>query len=605
MNNLKYARKSLTPINSLKKQLSWLPDKTESFQKTRNSSLKIALIAGERLHASLQYEGEILTLTETNWQWCLKYGQPDLLLIESCSQSATGDWFMAQTEPELEDSALGRLVQHAHQAGLPVAYWFTLDVQYLSAYEQMIRMADKAYCADDRAVQLLKDQKTEASLLLPAVQPAIFTKLTQYSPEKKLNYKLVCDDLVDVVQSWDEKAPLVTDLQEHGAVFFDSMNQIWHTKIQKLSLPGDSILGTIDFVSKAALFKQSRMLGVLRSQSRTRTEIQWSIIEAASSHMPIVLEPGVSAGLLEDLCLTPGTTDQFFVELIKHDKDRLYHERVAQKTWRAALQLHTFSHRIQQICEDLRIQHDWIEYPSAALITPSYRKKFIQRAKNNFAGMNYPNKHWVLVFNGAFEEFEEIKKEVGQGLQTVWAIYVPSELHAGPCMNAGIQKAPTQYVFRMDDDDYYGENYLSDLMLYARVVDFDVIGKSFRYFVMDESYPGAIFSRTSKAIEFDKPSLCLAKDLPKNINFLAGCSQGGRRDFLIINPYPTKNFGSVDSQWLDGLREVNVGKILCVDDYNMVVDRRSSGDHTWSANMDQFVKNSKKIRATMEDVALV
>ena len=126
MKQLNHARKPLTPERSLAKQLSWLPEKTENFPKSPNSSLTIALIAGERVYWSMQHEGKILSLTEANWQWIFKYGGVDLLLIESCAETATGDWFMAQTAPDLEGSAFGIMVKAARQRNIPVAYWFTL-----------------------------------------------------------------------------------------------------------------------------------------------------------------------------------------------------------------------------------------------------------------------------------------------------------------------------------------------------------------------------------------------------------------------------------------------------------------------------------------------
>lgn len=604
MKTLKNIRKPLTPKRSLEKQVSWLPDHFECFPKSPNSSLTIALIAGERIYWSMQYEGQALSLTESNWQWVLKYGGVDLLLIESCSETATGDWFMAQTARNLEDSLFGRMVRYAQQKKIPVAYWFTLDVQYLPLYQPAIEWFGKVYCADDRVITALDETDVETHYLPPAVQPAYFTKLNEYSPEKKKLHRVVCDDLVSVIQSREGREDFYQNLQEFGARFFDSRNQMWNTKTKVLELKPETVLGTVDFSSCAELFRRARTLGILRSRSRTRTDMQWSILEAAASHMTVLLEPGVEVGEFEAMCLVPESQDDFFVELVRHDRDSLYCERIAQKTWREALLKHTYSHRLQTICQNLGIDHDWMEFPAVAMVTPSYRKKFLDRARENFARQTYPNKNWVLVFNGPIEEFEDVKTAVCS-LNMSQAIYVPEELHAGPCMNAGIQKARAEYVFRMDDDDHYGSNYLLDLMLYTRICHFDVIGKSFRWFTLKEKYPSSVFYRTADKIGFEKPAFCTARKLPTKVSFLAGCSQGGRRAFFIDNPYPGKNFGSVDSQWLDSLREIGAAKIICVDDHNMVVDRRDNGDHTWSANMDPFIRNSINISVSkVEEVFL-
>ena len=605
MKQLNHARKPLTPERSLAKQLSWLPEKNESFPKSPNSSLTIALIAGERVYWSMQHEGKILSLTEANWPWVFKYGGVDLLLIESCAETATGDWFMAQTAPDLEGSAFGIMVKAARQRNIPVAYWFTLDKDYLPQFQSAIEWMGGAFCADDRVVESLKEQSIQASYLPPAVQPALFTKLNQYTPEKRELKRLVCDDLVDVIQSWEGRESFYKDVQEFGGNFYDSRNQVWNTKTKKLELKPERLLGTVDLHSRAALFKESRTLGILKSASRTRTDMKWSVVEAAASHMTILLEAGVDVGEFAALCLLPGNQDQFFVELIRHDKDNLYYERVAQKAWREALMKHTYSHRLRTICQQLGLKHGWVEYPSAAMVTPSYRKKFLERAKESFTRQTYPNKHWVMVFNGPKDEFAGIKTEV-EKVESSQTIYVPPELHAGPCLNAGIQAAPAKYVFRMDDDDYYGGNYLLDMILYSKAVSFDVIGKVFRSFSMEEEFPNNVFYRTTKQIDFNKPSICQAGKLPETVSFLAGCTQGGVKKFMTIHPYPEKNFGSVDSQWLDILKENSKESlVLCADDFNLVVDRRSVGDHTWAADMNQFMKNSKKMPHEVSKVSFV
>lgn len=602
MDQLKNIRKSLTPIRSLCKQLSWLPDKIESFPKSPNSSLTIALISGERLYWSMQYEGNILALTESNWQWVLKYGGVDLLLIESCSYTATGDWFMAQTAPDLDTSPFGKMLKAAREYAIPVAYWFTLDLEYLSLYQPMIEWMGSVYCADDRVADSLKQQGIQAYYLPPAVQPALFTKLNQYTPEQRELYRVVCDDLVDVIQSWEERKSFYQDLQEYGGHFYDSRNQVWNTKTKNLDLKSERLMGTVDLHSRAALFKKSRTLAVLKSKSRTRTDMQWSIVEAAASHMTVLLEPELDVDEFQSLCLQPRDRDQFFVELIRHDKDSLYYERIAQKNWREVLLKHTYSHRIRIICQHMNVTHDWVEYPTAAMITPSNRTKFLDRAKKNFTSQTYPNKHWVMVFNGPNEEFERVKYEA-EKVENGQAFYVPSELHAGPCMNTGIQKASTDYVFRMDDDDYYGDDYILDMMLYLRVVDFDIIGKSFRFFYEEDS--NSMFMREVEKIAFRKPALCFLGQTPVDMTFITGSSQGGRKDFFTSVSYPNRNFGAVDSQWLEKLREANCGTVLCVDDFNYLVDRRNNNDHTWSANMDSFKKKSRKLHNSSMDVCFV
>jgi len=598
----KHIKTQITPMSSLKKQLSWTSDQIMLNKKNKNSKLKIALLSSEKLYYSLSYEGSILLLTEENWQWVINYGSPDILIIESCVESATGDWHMSQMAKDLEQSQIQRLIQLARSKNIPVAYWFTLDVQYIYPYRNMMMLVDKVYCSDDRAIDKLAKIGVSAKLLLPAVQPALFTRINSYRHESRIEHDIILDDLAGVIQAWNDKKIIFEKLIEMGGRIFDSRCQVWNSKTKALNLHNDSLIGSVSFFGKIELFKRSRVLAVVKSNCQTRMDIQWQILEAAASHLPVVIEPDFDVGLLNDLVISSESEEVFFNNLENLILDDYSHSNLTQKSWRKTLQAYTYSNRLRTICSDFNVHHDWIEYPSAAMITPSFRPKFLDRAKHNYMCQNYTNKSWVFVFNGEEKDFSEIS-EVLAPIPDVSMLYMPPDQHAGPCMNIGILNTLADYIFRVDDDDYYGSNYLIDMILYTRVVDFDVVGKSFRYFSLLESHPTVIFRRFSKNLDFTKPSICENGQLPEKGAYIAGCSHGGKRSFFLKYHYSNSNFGSVDSHWIDYLRENKVGSILCVDDENLIVDRRLSSDHTWNVSMEEFITNSTQLeisKATSE-----
>lgn len=158
---LNHLHRNLTPEGSLYKQLSWLLEKMDACPYSPNTSVTIALIAADRLYWLLQAEGKVLALTEANWRWVLKYAEVDLVLIESCSESATGDWFMAQMAPEMEQCALWQVVETAKAYKIPVAYWFTQDDQYLSLYQPMIERMTHVFSIDEKVDEELASQRSD------------------------------------------------------------------------------------------------------------------------------------------------------------------------------------------------------------------------------------------------------------------------------------------------------------------------------------------------------------------------------------------------------------------------------------------------------------
>ncbi|UEQ05715.1 hypothetical protein LMS44_07570 [Halomonas profundus] len=353
MKQLKHAKKQLQSVSSLSKQISWLTEKSEIVSKQPSSSLNIALISGEELYFSLQYEANTIVLTETNWMWVLKHGGVDLILIESCSVASTGDWVMAQTVSDLKYSPLGMLIKAARQYHVPVAYWFTLDEIYLPQYEPAIKWIGHAFCADDRVAVALRKQAISSTYLPPAVQPALFNKPILSKLETHMLKRVICDNLFEVISSKGLRDSFYQDLQEFGAHFYDSRNRIEHKDVKELQLSSERLLGSLDFQARVALFQQSRTLVILKSEKITRTELQWSIVEAIASHMTVLLDIKVDVGKYDSFCLKPGNQNQFFAELIRYDKDYLYYQSVSQKMRDEVLIKHTFFHRLMTIFQQL------------------------------------------------------------------------------------------------------------------------------------------------------------------------------------------------------------------------------------------------------------
>ena len=63
-------------------------------------------------------------------------------------------------------------------------------------------------------------------------------------------------------------------------------------------------------------------------------------------------------------------------------------------------------------------------------------------------------------------------------------LHVDGRTTLGDCLNRGADVASGDYIAKMDDDDHYGERYLSDSVLAASFSDAEIVGKGlfFVYF---------------------------------------------------------------------------------------------------------------------------
>ena len=112
------------------------------------------------------------------------------------------------------------------------------------------------------------------------------------------------------------------------------------------------------------------------------------------------------------------------------------------------------------------------------VIVPFSRPENLPRVLENFARQKFPFKKLVLVLNGrAKRHWAEMRIEVQ------WAEVLTSDTHQSDAKNTAlheIRKNGGGFTVVMDDDDWYGPQFLTEAAGYART--YDIIGKA-RHFV--------------------------------------------------------------------------------------------------------------------------
>jgi hypothetical protein len=116
------------------------------------------------------------------------------------------------------------------------------------------------------------------------------------------------------------------------------------------------------------------------------------------------------------------------------------------------------------------------------VIVPFSRPERLEQVLANFSRQKFPFKKLVLVANGAARRIAEHAQ-----LVTGWSIMMlTSDAHQSIAKNTAlheIRKRGGGFTVVMDDDDYYGPQYLTEACGYANT--YDVIGKSRHFMSVD------------------------------------------------------------------------------------------------------------------------
>ena len=167
------------------------------------------------------------------------------------------------------------------------------------------------------------------------------------------------------------------------------------------------------------------------------------------------------------------------------------------------------------------------QQPSVSVLMPTMRPENVARCLDNFRKQTYPEKEVILILNNAEFDLDAIRREA-KLIPNVQVFHVEGRTTLGDCLNRGAEVASGRYIAKMDDDDHYGERYLSDSVLAASFSDADVVGKAFHFVYFEGTNTTALVGKSALLQEMPEhrfesivlgATLLVQTDVVKDISF--------------------------------------------------------------------------------------
>ena len=241
---------------------------------------------------------------------------------------------------------------------------------------------------------------------------------------------------------------------------------------------------------------------------------------------------------------------------------------------------HTYKHRFEKILETLKIDYDK-ETEGVSVITCTKRAKNIEKVFNNFLSQSYPKKELVIVLNIDSMNIDNwIEK--AKIYENIKIFQLSEEKSLGKCLNFAIENSKYEYISKFDDDDYYGPNYLVDMLNAFKYTKAHIVGKYTIYAYIE-----------------DKKLLVLRYPDNENryIDYIAGSTLTFKKEVFEKVKFTDLN-SSEDTTFLND--SIKKGfKIYATDRFNHVICRRKNlDDHTWKISESNFLEKCKIITKT-------
>lgn len=218
-----------------------------------------------------------------------------------------------------------------------------------------------------------------------------------------------------------------------------------------------------------------------------------------------------------------------------------------------------------------------------SMILPTCRPQNIDLIITNIGRQNYFNLELIVITQDySSEQVTILKTKLNclANLRSFEIIEDNSSCNLGTRLNKAIKQSSGSFIAKVDDDDIYFDNYISDAMVPMLCFDCDIVGKKEVFIYLDGQ---------------DKTYLKFSEEFNCVTDFVAGATFLMRKMIFENIQFNTDKIKGVDTLLL--LKAKAQGyKIYSADPFNFIIYRsKNISDHMWKITENDFLNSAKLI----------
>lgn len=558
---------------------------------------RIAYIGSSELFQELGYEVDVVRLAEADWEEQLRAWQFDFLLVETVWHAEGAGWRNSLAQDGRGTGVIRSLFEQARMLGIPTVVWYRCDPEDVGDFAWLAPLADRSYAISDRVAKALVDVSGKAVPVLgPFIQPRLHNPFRTWeqlqSPEN--GGKVLFDGWLDLAEG-AASDPLVLAFKDQGLVVAESNWEFGGPRLGDHPEFVGNALGCLTPVGKAAL---TRMLGaeIFRTSPLLPEWKKVTMMLRAIATGALVAESGPAGSCRWADLPIRGDAEEVARRLRHLFSDPLERARTHHLALREVLNGNCLADRLDRIASDLGLDRKFGKpMPRVACLLVTMRPDFLPGCIERFRRDRYPNKELVIVLHGRDMSLRDAKALVRDG-EPISVYQCSRQLGLGSCLNFAAGQSDAEYWAKIDDDDIYGPNYLSDMMAWARLLDIDIAGKTvgFTYLDGEDEVRFDPACAAGRSWQYRRPGR------GERLR-IAGGSLAGKRSVLEDVPFSDRRRKGSDSDFIRRSEAAGYG-FHALDFFNFAVFRSGiSGFHTWNLDVE-YVKSRTVLAGGYSDL---
>ena len=547
-------------------------------------SLLVGSILDDFSVRGFEHEWSLVELTPNNWRGALKKHWFDVLFVESVWRGKDGSWAgkmaMLKDPQSGPSDDLKSLVADFRRRGIPTVFWNKEDPPNYDLYINTAKLFDHVFTVAEECIPRYRvDLGHDRVYALPfAAQPKIHNPVSVGA--RKRDVAFAGTYFARKHPARQEQMSIVLDAARGFDLEIFDRQMSDNTKYQWPERFVPYIVGSLSYDKVLLAYKLYKVFVNVNSVPASSSMCARRIFELSASNTPIVsgVSPAITRFFGEDImqAATEGEARTAFRLLLTSES---YRARLAHRALRTVMRHHTTSHRVEEILR--RVGLDDIPIRSSPLVSavaPSNRPAMVKQTIAAVARQSYRPIELVLVAHGYSPDEGELRDYAKSlGLEDVLTLEVDADVPLGEVLNRAFAIANGKYIWKADDDDYYGPEFLHDLLDAFLYTDAEVVGKAAHYAFIEGQNMTVIRNRAKEH---------------SYVSHVHGATMVVSREIMREASFPAIPQGS-DT----GFQRAVLGagaRIYSADRFNFAYVRRADPSmHTWVVDDAQLLANGE------------
>ncbi|MCK9794704.1 glycosyltransferase [Isoptericola sp. 4D.3] len=547
----------------------------------RRGQVRAAVILDEFSASAFEPEWDQLPVTPTGWRQELDEFQPDLLFVESAWNGNDGAWLYHVVGTSAPRPALVDLVEECKRRGIPAVFWNKEDPPHFEDFLDTARLFDHVFTTDVNCVDEYRERlgHDRVGVLAFAAQARVHNPAR---PGKVLRDREVAFGGMYFRHKYPERRRqlefLLPAAAKHQLDIFSRHSG--GNEDYLFPAPYDGFVrGSLSYPEMLHAYHRYKIFLNVNSVVDSPSMCARRIFEVTASGASIVTPPSPAVrtffphGEITTVA-TEMDAKHAFRGLLRSEEFRQRQVHLAQ---RRIWEENTYTHRVGQVLEAAGIA-DPISSRSVSLIAPTIRPQNVSMILENAARQRGAEVELVVLSHGFELEKADVEARAKElGIESLVLLKADKDKTLGHALNRLVDAASGDLVSKIDDDDYYGPNYLRDLVNAHYFSEAEVVGKAASYIYFE--------SQNATVISYEAHE-------HRYTDFVRGATLTGARDIFRkvgFDDVPR----SEDSRFLRKL-SAEGGRVYAADRFNFVIRRSAQpGAHTWQVGDDELFSSGR------------